>query len=133
MSCVEPAGQQGGKLGAEALEHDRVNNYIATVQDALGLSGWHKMQYLQQQHSYKELGLREPLEGKMGDPRYFGFGHCCIKMLKKSRQSSEAWVLFWVLVWVFFSELVLILFPPICQGDIKLSVPWCPRSFKIWF
>jgi len=92
------AGQQGGNPGTGAPECDKVNSYAMAVQDTLGLSGWHKMQHLQQQHSCKELGLRESSEGKMNDPRYFGFIHCCIKVLRKSMQSSEGWV------WHFFSE-----------------------------
>ena len=94
VSCIELAGQQDGNLGVGPLEHDGVNNYVTTVPDALDLSAWHKMRYLQQPRSCKEPGLGEPLEGKMMDPRYFGFIRCCIKLLKKSKQSSEAWGVF---------------------------------------
>lgn len=82
MSCIELAGQQDGNLGAEALEHDGGNNSVPGASD---LTGWHKMQ-----RSRKELGLREPLEGKLKDPRYLGFIHCCIKVRKESKQSRKA-------------------------------------------
>lgn len=85
VSCIELAGQQDGNLGAEALEHDGGNNSVTTVPGASDLAGWHKMQC-----SRKELGLREPLEGKLKDPRHLGFIHCCIKAWKESKQSRKA-------------------------------------------
>lgn len=88
MSCIEPPDQREGNLGTEALGRDRVHGYATALQDALGPGGRHKMQCLQQQHSCKELGFL-PLEGKKNDPRCLGFIHCCIKELKKSKQSSE--------------------------------------------
>lgn len=91
----------GWKPRRETLEHDGIHNYEKTVPDALELSGWHKMQYPQQQHSHKELGLTVlPLEDKMKNPIYFGFIHQSVEEIQAEYQ-----------VVGFFSGLVLILFP----------------------